>query len=245
MTLLEFNNYSKENVTNEMFESLVLDYLKNKYRTLLCDIDEFGNKKYTLQDNFMGDTYYLIINPSNTKVIDNYASDKYMIAKKDEATLFLLVNHICGELPRKIPENSRCLLPFVNQLGDNPIAFFRYKCTDFAKKINDLVDEKIRNHKQYIEKLYEKCVKETAKQLVQEGYLLSEKDWSKKNRRIKLTGKNGENRICECQVNFGIGCVFFTTIEPFYPMHYYITDENDIPKLANQIVQIIKERRTF
>ena len=49
----------------------------------------------------------------------------------------------------------------------------------------------------------------------------------------------------ECYVNSGIGCVFFTTIEPFYQMHYYITDENDIPKLSSQFVQVIKGKRTL
>lgn len=244
MTLIEFNNYLKENVTDEMFESLVLDYLKALYLIRGCNIDETGNKKYTLQDSFVGDEYFLIINLSKTKY-ENYSSDKYIIANKDEETLFCLANHIWNEQPRNVPVNARGLLAFVNKIRDNPKAYFNCNYEDFDEKTNDIVRCKFNEHKQYIEELYNKCVAETIKRLIQEEYLLREKDWNRKSNKIKLAGTKGENRVCECYVNTGIGCVFFTVKEPYYPLHYYLTDENDIPLLANQIVQVIKEKRTF
>ncbi len=244
MTLIEFNNYLKENVTDEMFESLVLDCLKIHYLIRGCNIDENGNKKYTLQDSFVGDEYFLIINLSKT-IYENYSSDKYIIANKDEETLFCLANHIWGEQPRMIPVNARGLLAFVNKISDNPTAYFKCNYEDFDKKTNDVVKFKFNERKQYIEELYNKCVAETIKRLIQEEYLLSEKDWNRKNNKIKLAGTKGENRVCECYVNAGIGCVFFTVKEPYYPLHYYLIDENDIPILANQIVQLIKEKRAF
>ena len=245
MTLIEFNDYLKENITNEMFESLVLNYLKNRYQIIFCTIDEYGNKKYTLQDSFMGDMYYLIINPLNAKSPDNYALDKHMIANKDETTLFLLANDIWGEHPKNLPANARCLLAYINELNDNPAAFFNCDCIDFAERINGVAYEKFRKYKQYIEDLYEKCVDETIKLLLQEGYLSNEKDWNRKTNRIKLTGTNGENRVCECRVDSRIGCVFFTVRDPYYPLHYHLNDEEDIPLLATQIVQLIKEKREF
>lgn len=241
MTLVQFNNYLKENITDEMFESLVLDFLKIRYLIRGCNIDESGNKKYTLQDSFVGDEYFLIINLSKTKY-ENYSPDKYIIANKDEETLFCLANHIWGEQPRKVPLNTRRLLEFVNKIDDNPKAYFKCNYEDFTKKTNDIVQCKYNEHKQYIEELYNKCVDEIIKLLIQEGYLLSKNDWKKT---IRLTGEKGENRICECYISSRIDCVFFTVKEPFYPLHYYLTDENDIPILANQIVQLIKEKRAF
>lgn len=245
MDFQEYITYLQNIVTDEMFESLVLDYLKNQYQILFCNMDEFGNKKYTIQDTFMGDTYYVIVNPSDKKALDHYALDKYMIASMDEATLFLLANHIWGQQPKKIPANARCLLPFLNELNDRPSAYFDYTCIDFAERINTIVDNSFEKYKQYVEDLYDKCVAETIKRLIQDEYLSDEKDWNRKTNTIKLTGTNGENRICECYVNAGIGCVFFTVNEPFYPMHYYLTDEKDVPLLADQIVQVLKEKRVF
>lgn len=245
MTLAQFNNYLKENITDEMFESLVLDYLKDMYEIRACKIDGFGNKEYTLQDSFVGDEYYLIINLDNAKMSKNYSFDKYMIANKDEATLFLLANHIWGEQPRLIPVNARCLLSFVNKISDNPTAYFGCRYADFAERINNLVKNNYSEREQYIEELYNKCVDKTIALLMQEGYLSSEKDWNRKNHKIKLTGEKGENRACECYVCSGTGCVFFTAKDPYYPLHYYLNNEKDIPLLANQIVQLIKEKRTF
>lgn len=245
MTLAEFNHYLKEIITDAMFESLVLDYIKKQYQICACNIDKLGNKEYTLQDSFVGDEYYLIINPTNAKVYKNLSLDKYMIANKDEATLFLLANHIWNEQPKNIPANARCLLSFVNKISDNPIVQFHYKCMDFAKRIDNVVKNKYNESKRYIENLYDKCVDETIKLLIQENYLLNEKDWNRKNHKIKLTGEKGENRVCECYVNSGMGCVFFTAKDPYYPLHYYLNDENDIPLLSNQIFQLIKEKRTF
>lgn len=193
----------------------------------------------------MGDIYYLIINPLNSKSLDNYDLNKHIIAIKDEKTLLLLANHIWGMLPRMIPANLRVLLSFLNKLNAPPANFFNCECVDFTRRIRNIVDDKYTKYKKHIEELYDKCVNETIKQLIQEGYLLDEKDWNRKTNKIKLTGEKGENRTCECYVNSGIGCVFFTVKDPFYPLNYYINNEKDIPLLSAQIVQLIKEKRTF
>ena len=243
MTLIEFNNFLKENVTDEMFESLVLDCLNVRYLIRGCCIDKNGNKKYTLQDSFVGDEYFLIINLSNA-TYENLSPDKYIIANKDEETLFCLANHIWDEQPRKVPCNARSLLSFVNILSDNPRAYFNCNYQDFTAKTDAVVQCKYNEHKQYIEELYDRCLTETIKRLIKEKYLLCEKDWNRKTNKIKLTGINGENRVCECYVN-AVGCVFFSVKEPYYPLHYYLTDENDIPVFANLIVQVLKEKSTF
>ena len=243
MTLIEFNRYLEENVTDEMFESLILDYLKNEYQILSCNIGT--NKIYTLQDVFVGDQYYLIVNIAKGKLPENISLDKYMVASKDQVTLFLLANHIWGKQPREVPANVRNILPFVNNIDDNPAAFFDCSCVDFTERIGELVEKKFHEYQQNVVKLYDKCVDETIKILIQEQYISAAKDWNKKTHKIKLTGAKGENRICECYVSLGNGCVFFTVKEPYYPLHYYLNDEKDIPLVAAQIVQVIKEKRTF
>lgn len=244
MTLTEFNCYLEQNITAEVFESLVLDYLKDEYQILSCNIDEY-NKTYALQDVFVGDQYYLIVNPEKDKLPETFSLDKYMIANKEQATLFLLANHIWGKQPKNVPANARNLLLFVNKLDDNPASVFDCSCVDFAERISELVEKKYSEYKAYIEELYDKCIDETIEMLMQEQYISAAKDWNRKTNKIKLTGINGENRTCECYVNSGIGCVFFTVKDPYYPLHYYLNNEKDIPLLATQIVQAIKEKRTF
>ncbi len=240
MNVTEFNNYLKENITDEMFESLVLFYLSRRYRICACHRNKQGNKEYTLQDVFVGDTYFLILNFSGSDISGNYPLDQYMIANKDEATLFFLANRIWEQMPKHLPANARCLLPFLHQIDDNPCCYFHRDCECFDDRIDGLVKDKFKKYRKYIEQLYKQCVDETGKLLVQEGYLLREKDWNGK-KKFKLTGEKGENRVCEISIDAGIGCVCFQINKPFCLIHYYLIDEQDIPLLAEQILRVIKD----
>ena len=243
MTIKRFDQYLNENITDEMFEALVLDYLKEHFTILACNIDNQKNKCYTLQDNFVGDAYSLIISTTNTTAYNNLPEDKYMIANKNKHTLKLLVAHACRELPlKKTPYNVRNLLIAIKE---NYSDFLFSEGPSFAEKINNIVERKYKAYEKYIADLYDAVIKETIKLLIFEVYLANEKDWNTRTGKIKLTGVKGENRICECRISLGIGCVYFTVKDPFYPLHYYIKNENDIVILANEIVNLIKEKRLF
>lgn len=245
MTINEFTAYLKNTVTDEMFEALVLDCIKYQHQILFCHIGADGNKIYSLQDTSFGNEYYLIIDTSQSVDRDAYDVDKYMIASKDEETLFLLANNIWGEQPRNTPANARCLLPFLNQLDSCPIEFFNHTCVDFSEHIDEKVQNEHDEYKRYMEGLYDKCVDAATKTLIQEEYLLSKEDWNRKTKKIKLTGAKGENRVCECYLHAVNGCVFFTVKSPFNMLHYHLTDETDIPLLADRIVEMIKSKKPF
>ena len=99
-----------------------------------------------------------------------------------------------------IPVNARGLLAFVNKISDNPMAYFKCNYEDFDKKTNDVVQLKFNERKQYIEELYNKCVAETIKRLIQEEYLLSEKDWNRKNNKIKYSEHSFGCSFCSTPV---------------------------------------------
>ena len=87
MTLKEFNIFLKEGTTYEMFKALVLYHIQDNYMITGCNTNSQGDKIYTIQDSWVGNEYYLILDFSNKIKDADYPQEKYMIAKKELKTI--------------------------------------------------------------------------------------------------------------------------------------------------------------
>lgn len=233
----QFNSYLKENVSDEMFEALALDYIKHSYQILSCDIND-GIKKYTLQDIKMGMEFFLLIDNESKIDKTQYSADKYMIATKDTETLFLLANRIWGQRPKYVPIYARRLLPFLEQLNDKPAYYFDHRCISFSEHIDGIVEAHHKEYKKQMTELYEKLVDYAVKALLKIGYLLSENDWNRKTGNIKLMNAKGKLRYCHCHLMDGY--VYFSVKSPCKNFLCYPNDEKDITIITDKIIDLIK-----
>lgn len=234
----------KEEVTDDMFEALVMN---DVFCSRLCGIvsceTNFDNLKiYTLHEQSIGKEIYLVINPSCKNLDKNlFPDDKYMIANKDEDTLFYLANQLNGRPHKNFPVNLCWLIPILEDFEEDRQTaekYIRYRFTDKIEK--DVRQEyKVLGRKQ--EKLFDKAIDCAVSRLIEEKYLLSEKNWNKKTGRIKLTGEKGENRTCRC--NFVPLCyVDFSVKKQHKIFNMIFNNEKDIPKFVENVMKVIKDK---
>lgn len=150
----------KEKVSDDMFESLALNLIFNmrNFKIVLCDVTYEDLKIYTLQDWRMGKEYYLVINPTckmlNTSL---FPDDKYMIANKDEGTLFYLVNELNGAPHKEYPDNLRWLIPVLTDYEEDKLtAIMNHSIYRFTKKVSDSLECDYKDYQNEYKELYSK-----------------------------------------------------------------------------------------
>ena len=245
MTLKEFNTFLEEGTTNETFESLVLYHIQDdNYMITGCNTNSQGDKIYTIQDLCVGNEYYLILDFSNKTKDTDYPQDKYMIAKKELKTIYFLVNRLAIHRDEKIPANCRGILHFLKQSGMGNSKFLKNKGNDFTKHIDNIVAEQTEQFQLSMDGLYYKFIDKMIKQLIETGYILEAKDWNRKTGKIKLSGPNGNDRICKSHFHSGVGYVFFNVEKPYDHILQYLTEEKDIDVLVEKILKMLKRNYT-
>lgn len=240
----------KEQVTDDMFETLVLDMIFDcifddyDVKVLGCDTTFDNIKIYTLIIKFMSKEVYLVINPDCKTLDENlFPDDKYMIANKDRATLASLLNHINHCSYDDVPDNIKWLIPVLSDFNKEELKkianFYCYSALKNFYKFHGVLSE---NHSEYYEKLkklFYKAEDYTIEKLIEEKYMNSKKDWNKTTGEIKLTGEKGGNLTCYCSSpteNY----VNFIVLKPCNPFQVFLTPKSNIERFAEEIVTIIK-----
>ena len=112
----------KEKVTDDMFEALVMNkiFYSLVFKVLACDTSFDNLKIYTIQEHRTGKEFYVVINHTCKKLDKNlFPDDKYMIANKDEDTLFYLANELNGRPHKNFPVNLRWLIPILEDFEED------------------------------------------------------------------------------------------------------------------------------
>ena len=244
MTLKEFNTFLEEGTTNEMFESLVLYQIRDNYMITGCAISPQGDKIYTIQDLCVGNEYYLILDFSNKTKDTDYPQNKYMIAKKELKTIYFLVNRLAIHRDEKIPANCRGISHVVKHAGLENSKFLDSKGNDFTKHIDNIVAERYEQFTSANERLYYKFTDKMIDRLLENKYITETKDCNRKTGKIKLSGPNGNDRICKSHFHSGVGYVFFNVEKPYDHILQYLTEEKDIDVLVEKILKMLKSNHT-
>ena len=235
----------KEKVTDDMFETLVMNkfFYTRSFKVLNCEVAFDNLKIYKLQEWITGEEYYLIINPSCKECNKNlFPDDKYMIANKDEDTLFYLVNELNGASHKDFPMELRWLIPVLDDFEEDKSTARQHIHYRFTDKIEKNVTQEHRAYAEKQKKLFDKAMDCAIAKLLEEKYIVSKEDWNKKTGKIKLTGEKGENRICRW--GFVPPCyVAFTVKEPSNIFNMIFNDENDIPEYVEKVIEIIKSKK--
>jgi hypothetical protein len=243
MTLKEFNTFLEEGTTNEMFESLVLYHIQDdNYMIKGCNTNSQGDKIYAIQDSWVGNEYYLILDFLNKVKETDYPQDKYMIAKKDLKTIYFLVNRLAIYSDKNIPANCRCISYIVKQAGLGNSKFLDSKGNDFTKHIDNIVAEQYKQFKSANERLYYKFTDKMIDRLLEDKYISEAKDWNRKTGKIKLSGSSGKDRICKSHFHSGVGYVTFNIDKPYDHILEYLTEEKDIDVLVEKILKMLKNK---
>ena len=242
MTLKEFNTFLEEGTTNETFESLVLYHIKDNYMIIGCNTNSQGNKIYTIQDSWVGNEYYLILDFLNKVKETDYPQDKYMIAKKELKTIYFLVNRLATHRDEKIPANCRGISHILKQGHMENSKFLDSKGNDFTKHIDNIVAERYESFKSVNERLYNKFIDKMIDRLLENKYITETKDWNRKTGKIKLSGSSGKDRICKSHFHSGVGYVTFNIDKPFNHILQYLTEEKDIDVLVEKILKMLKNK---
>ena len=242
MTLKEFNTFLEEGTTNETFESLVLYHIKDNYMIIGCNTNSQGNKIYTIQDSWVGNEYYLILDFLNKVKETDYPQDKYMIAKKELKTIYFLVNRLATHRDEKIPANCRGISHVLKQGHMENSKFLDSKGNDFTKHIDNIVAERYESFKSVNERLYNKFIDKMIDRLLENKYITETKDWNRKTGKIKLSGPNSNERICKSHFHSGVGYVTFNIDKPFNHILQYLTEEKDIDVLVEKILKMLKNK---
>lgn len=241
MTLKEFNTFLEEGTTNEMFEVLVLYHIQDdNYMITGCNTNSQGNKIYTIQDSWVGNEYYLIIDFANKIKETDYPQDKYMIAKKELKTIYFLVSRLAIHRDEKIPANCRGISKLLKQAGMINSKFLDRKGNDFTKHIDNIVAERHEQFKSSSECLYYMFTDKMIAKLLENKYISETSDWNRKTGKIKLSGPNGNDRICKSHFHSGVGYVFFNVEKPYDHILQYLTNEKDIDLLVEKILKMLK-----
>ena len=244
MTLKEFNTFLEEGTTNEMFEALVLYNIQDKYMITGCNTNSQGNKIYTIQDSWVGNEYYLILDFANKIKETDYPQDKYMIAKKELKTIYFLVNRLAIHRDEKIPANCRGISYVAKQAGLEISRFLDNKGNDFTKHIDNIVSERNEQFRASNERFYYKFTDKMIERLLENKYITETKDWNRKTGKIKLSGPNGNDRICKSHFHSGVGYVFFNVEKPYDHILQYLTEEKDIDVLVEKILKMLNSNHT-
>lgn len=238
----------KEKVSDDMFESLALNLIFNmrNFKIVLCDVTYEDLKIYTLQDWRMGKEYYLVINPTckmlNTSL---FPDDKYMIANKDEGTLFYLVNELNGAPHKEYPDNLRWLIPVLTDYEEDKLtAIMNHSIYRFTKKVSDSLECDYKDYQNEYKELYGKAIDCMLSRLVKEKYLKNESEWDKKKNRVKLTGKLGQDRICYCELH-STTHIRFSVEKPFNLFEVHLNDESEIKLFVDKVIEMIKSKVDF
>lgn len=235
----------KEKVTDDMFETLVMNkfFYTRSFKVLNCEVTFDNLKIYKLQEWITSEEYYLIINPSCKECNKNlFPDDKYMIANKDEDTLFYLVNELNGASHKDFPMELRWLIPVLDDFEEDKSTARQHIHYRFTDKIEKNVTQEHRAYAEKQKKLFDKAMDCAIAKLLEEKYIVNKEDWNKKTGKIKLTGEKGENRICRW--GFVPPCyVAFTVKEPSNIFNMIFNDENDIPEYVEKVIEIIKSKK--
>lgn len=241
MTLKEFNTSLEEGTTNETFESLVLYHIQDdNYMITGCNTNSQGNKIYTIQDSCVGNEYYLILDFANKIKETDYPQDKYMIAKKELKTIYFLVNRLAIHRDEKIPVNCKDISHVLKQVHMENSKFLDSKGNDFTKHIDNIVAERYEQFTSANEHLYYKFTDKMIERLLENKYILEANDWNRKTGKIKLSGPNGNDRICKSHFHSGVGYVFFNVEKPYEHILQYLTEEKDVDLLVEKILKMLK-----
>lgn len=245
MTLKEFNTFLEEGTTNETFESLVLYHIQDdNYMITGCNTNSQGNKIYTIQDSWVGNEYYLILDFANKIKETDYPQDKYMIAKKELKTIYFLVNRLAIHRDEKIPANCKDISHVLKQGHMENSKFLDSKGNDFTKHIDNIVTERYEQFTSTNERLYYKFTDKMIDKLLENKYITETKDWNRKTGKIKLSGPSGNDRICKSHFHSGVGYVFFNVEKPYDHILQYLTEEKDIDVLVEKILKMLKSNHT-
>lgn len=238
----------KEKVTDDMFEALVLNMIfnMNKFKIVFCDISYEELKIYTLQHWPTGKEIHLIINPT-CKVLNEtiFPNDKYMIANKDEDTLFYLVNELNGAHSKEYPDTLHWLIPVLAEFEEDRLTAMDHIIYRFTKKTDNILNRYYKEYQHKFKESYNKAIDCMLSRLVKEEYLNNESEWDKKKNKVRLTGKKGKNRVCYCQPNSNCSILFFVE-EPFELFDFYINNEHDDYELfADKIIKTLEKQNSF
>lgn len=235
----------KEHVTDDMFESLVLNMIFNmrNFKIVLCDVTCEESKIYTLQDCRMGKEYYLVINPTCKMLNKNlFPDDKYMIANKDEDTLFYLVNELNGAPHKEYPDNLRWLIPVLRDFKEDKLtAIMNHSIYRFTKNVSDSLDSDYKDYQKKYKELYNKAIDCMLSRLVKEKYLKSKSKWDDKKNRVKLTGEKGKGRVC-CFELYATSYIRFSIKEPFNLFVFHLNDESEIEMFVDKVIEMIESK---
>ncbi len=235
----------KEEVTDDMFEALVMNnvFCSRLCKIVSCDTNFDSLKIYTIQEHRMGKEFYVVINHTCKKLDKNlFPDDKYMIANKDEDTLFYVANELNGRPHKNFPINLCWLIPILEDFEEDKSTARQHIHYRFTDKIEKNVTQEYRAYAEKQKKLFDKAMDCAIAKLLEEKYIVSKEDWNKKTGKIKLTGEKGENRICRWE--FVPPCyVAFTVKEPSNIFNMIFNDENDIPEYVEKVIEIIKSKK--
>lgn len=238
----------KEKVTDDMFETLVMNkfFYTRSFKVLNCEVVFDNLKIYKLQEWITGEEYYLIINPSCKECNKNlFPDDKYMVANKDEDTLFYLANELNGASHKDFPMEVRWLIPVLEDFEENRCqAVSNHNYFKFDRKVEEIVIKSRRENTKRLEGLFDKAIDYAIEKLKDEKYITNKEDWNKKTGKIKLTGEKGKNRTCYCAFNSTV-YLNFVVKEPYDMFQMHLNSENDIPIFAEKVIEIIKSQKNF
>lgn len=240
----------KEKVTDDMFETLVLDmifdYIFDDYdvKVLGCNTTFDNIKIYTFKIKLMSKEVYLVINPDCKTLDENlFPDDKYMIANKDLATLASLLNYINHCSYDDVPDNIKWLIPVLADFNKEEFAKFAgvycYSAMKNFYKFYDVLSEVYSEYYEKVKKLFYKAEDYTIEKLIEEKYMNSKKDWNKTTGEIKLTGDKGENITCYCSLPME-DYVNFVVCKPCNLFQVFLTPKSNIERFAKEIIAIIR-----
>jgi hypothetical protein len=158
-----------------------------------------------------------------------------MIAKKELKTIYFLANRLAIYSDKKIPANCRGISKLLKQAGMINSKFLDRKGNDFTKHIDNIVTERNEQFKSSNERLYYEFTDKMIERLLENKYIIETKDWNRKTGKIKLSGPNGNDRICKSHFHSGVGYVFFNVEKPYDHILQYLTEEKDIDVLVEKI----------
>jgi hypothetical protein len=209
-----------------------------------CNTNSQGDKIYTIQDSWVGNEYYLILDFLNEIKDADYPQDKYIIAKKELKTIYFLVNRLAIYSDKKIPANCRGISHILKQGHMENSKFLDSKGNDFTKHIDNIVAERYEQFESANERLYYKFTDKMIDRLLENKYITETKNWNRKTGKIKLSGPNGNERICKSHFHSGVGYVFFNVEKPYDHILHYLTEEKDIDVLVEKILKMLKSNYT-
>ncbi len=236
MTREEFITYLHAEVTDEMFEAMVLSYIRDYWDIERCDVLTDDLKIYLLHDSLGCEDLSVVINAHNIALdAKDFPEDRFMIASKTDANLYNLAVHLQSLSKWQASCCLRSLHAFLRsckEFDEEPEVWCLQE-PDFTSKYSDYLDQKESDREQADKIFYKACADTVMKELQTLDHSWKMKNWNETRSLLEITGKT--------ELSIWFGQSYATIIcnnkrESVFRDNY---NENDVISFTKKILTII------